>query len=522
MIKTIFVLLLTLFSFRSIAQNPYYDSIYRVTAQELIASDPKQALKNVEQLSSISTNRAEQLKSLLLKAALLRTYGINNEALDILFKTDSIAHLEKDYVSITRINGLIATIYRESQLNAAATIYFKKTKEAIEKIENENLKNRFRGSIEQESAQIELKKENYLKTIKHINQSNEYFLLAGETADIPFHLSSNYGQIGTVYLLLDEIDSTFFYLNRALNELTKAQAANSPKKGFIYTGLAEAYIKIDSLELAEDYLHKSKSIAEKSNYFELKKETYFKLSNFYKKTGDHDKFIQSNEQYLKLINDDQEEKKRISNLLIESLYEKEQNSITKQRSSSKKITLLTSSVFLLIILLGWYIYSKRQSKKKFLAYIENKNNYENKAKDPSPEKPTAAPETKSKSYMSEEKETEILKKLLEIEKTNFYLDENISLSTLSGKLGVNQRYLTHVIKTHKKSDFSSYINALRINYIVDCIKSDPKFLMYKISYLAELCGFASHSRFSINFKKVTGTTPSAFIAYVKNENEKIN
>ena len=85
-------------------------------------------------------------------------------------------------------------------------------------------------------------------------------------------------------------------------------------------------------------------------------------------------------------------------------------------------------------------------------------------------------------------------------------------------MGVNQRYLSHVIKTHKNSDFANYVNELRINYIVKKINENPDYLKYKISYLAELCGFSSHTRFTINFKKVTGTTPSVYIAKVREKN----
>jgi hypothetical protein len=50
----------------------------------------------------------------------------------------------------------------------------------------------------------------------------------------------------------------------------------------------------------------------------------------------------------------------------------------------------------------------------------------------------------------------------------------------------------------------TYINKLRINYIVEKLKTDPNFIKYRISYLAENCGFASHSSFATVFKTITG------------------
>ncbi|MCS7475056.1 helix-turn-helix domain-containing protein [Myroides odoratimimus] len=120
-----------------------------------------------------------------------------------------------------------------------------------------------------------------------------------------------------------------------------------------------------------------------------------------------------------------------------------------------------------------------------------------------------------KRYITEEKEQDILHKITYFEKEQGYLDKDISLNVLAGNIGVNHRYLSYVINKNKECDFATYVNELRIGYIVSCLKQDPKFLKYKISYLAEQCGFASHSRFTVTFKKVTGDSPSVFISKLK-------
>lgn len=123
----------------------------------------------------------------------------------------------------------------------------------------------------------------------------------------------------------------------------------------------------------------------------------------------------------------------------------------------------------------------------------------------------------SQEYMNKSTEEKILKNLKALEKTSFFLDKNLSLNVLAGKMGINQRYLTYVIKKNKKTDFASYINSLRIQYIVKCLEENPEYLNYKISYLAEEAGYSSHSRFTINFKKVTGLIPSVFIQKIKDK-----
>ncbi len=121
--------------------------------------------------------------------------------------------------------------------------------------------------------------------------------------------------------------------------------------------------------------------------------------------------------------------------------------------------------------------------------------------------------------MSEATEMNILKGLQELKKTHYYLNKDISINSVATELNINQRYLSYVINKHKSKDFAGYINELRINYIIDRLKNDEKYLKYKISYLADQCGFSSHSRFTITFKKVTGVSPLNFITYLQKENE---
>ena len=54
---------------------------------------------------------------------------------------------------------------------------------------------------------------------------------------------------------------------------------------------------------------------------------------------------------------------------------------------------------------------------------------------------------------------------------------------------------------------------------VEKLKADPNFMNYKISYLAENCGFSSHSSFATIFKSITGISPVKFIELLNSENE---
>ena len=79
-----------------------------------------------------------------------------------------------------------------------------------------------------------------------------------------------------------------------------------------------------------------------------------------------------------------------------------------------------------------------------------------------------------------------------------------------------------MINKYKGKNVNLYIKELRINYIVEKLKSDPKYLNYKVSYLAEECGFSSHSSFSAVFKNITGITPNVFITFLSKDLENLN
>lgn len=86
----------------------------------------------------------------------------------------------------------------------------------------------------------------------------------------------------------------------------------------------------------------------------------------------------------------------------------------------------------------------------------------------------------------------------------------MSLSLLSSQMEINTKYLSEVIN-NKEKNFNRYINKLRINHIVELLRSNPAFLNYKVSYLAEYSGFSSHSAFTTVFKSVTGMSPNTYI-----------
>lgn len=119
----------------------------------------------------------------------------------------------------------------------------------------------------------------------------------------------------------------------------------------------------------------------------------------------------------------------------------------------------------------------------------------------------------------EKTEQSLLKKLDKFEQSQKFIQPDISLTNLAKSLDTNTKYLSDVINRNKGCNFNQYINEHRINYIIQKMKSEPKYLNYKMFYLAQECGFSSQSSFSTVFKSITGISPLSFIKFLKSESK---
>lgn len=175
------------------------------------------------------------------------------------------------------------------------------------------------------------------------------------------------------------------------------------------------------------------------------------------------------------------------------------------------------------IILFYQFKENKKNKQKISDYLaqlnadsQKKNIIQEKRKELSSEEDIH----QNQSQEVDEKTGKILDKLDEFEEGDLYVDSRMSLAFLASYLSTNTITLSKIINTYKQMNFNDYINGLRIRYIIEKIKNEPKFEQYKISYLAEVSGFSSHSIFSKAFKKSTGVTPSQFLDYLKEQVDK--
>lgn len=177
------------------------------------------------------------------------------------------------------------------------------------------------------------------------------------------------------------------------------------------------------------------------------------------------------------------------------------------------IFIVIAGIVLLILLYSLRL--NRINKRKFRAIIEQLKE-EKKERDllVSDSKANRSPNT----GLSVELINEILSKLEAFEEREQFL-ENHTLPSLAKELNTNGTYLSKVINTYKSTNFSNYLNELRIKYSIKRLHEDRKFRMYTIEAVAKESGYNTAQSFSKAFQKKTGLKPSYFIQQLNAQKE---
>ena len=101
--------------------------------------------------------------------------------------------------------------------------------------------------------------------------------------------------------------------------------------------------------------------------------------------------------------------------------------------------------------------------------------------------------------------------LNELKKKGIYLNPQLSLNLLSEEIDVPASQISIVIKEKYNQNFSEFVNASRIEYAKQLLINNTT-NKYSIEGIALESGFNSRASFYRLFKKVTGITPTEFIA----------
>jgi len=372
--------------------------------------------------------------------------------------------------------NLLAYIY---QLNASNLMVQKKWKEAEENLKQSNAL--LKGTDEDFIISIE---NQIYETFLYISQNqinkakkaaNEIQIKLRKTPQYIFLRAFNLDNLGRINFLKKDYEKSAENLNQGL-ELIQNKSYDALKNR-IYDDLSKNYLALKNEELYQ-------------KYYSIYKEQTDKL--------------------------DKNKKEAIRNLV--KLNDQYENQRIEDSHKSFYTNILTISIICLIVILAVIFISiseKRKTKsiQKQIDFYTKQQDFVKKIEEKEVVKAekTETEISKKPLVISKEKEADILARLEEFEKSENFLSKEMSLAVLAGQLETNTKYLSEVINKYKEKNYNNYINELRINYIAYLLKTDPAYLNYKVSYLAERAGFSSHSAFTTVFKSVTGISPNTYI-----------
>lgn len=471
-----------------------------------VYKNPEQTAKVANYLFENAASNAEKAKALYLLSKSKMLQGNNVEGIEDLFKAkENLKDNDSPFIA-SLVFIALSERFRMSGMDDIAVNYLNQAENFSKKISSES-----EAEISKTLLFLEQSKKNGAnsseKQIQILKQAENFSI-----HEVPALKAIVENEIGNHYILASKEDSAAVYFNKSLSILKNSNLENSLIAGVSLQGLGVVLYKKSDLETAKKYFNHALQLPliEKTVKAEI-------LQNFSEIYKSQDSVALSQKYYnekaiLNAAVIDSERKMR--SVIISHIDTDQQNNLLNDKNDYYKWGALLAALFLLTFI-GYYFYNRKLNLEykrfqKVIAQVE---------KDEKLEAPFSIDDSALKPskgvVIPEETEKNILERLDEFERTTKFTNSNMNLGLLAKQMKTNSKYISEIIHTHKQKNFNTYINELRVNYIIQLMKTDKAYLSYKVSYLAETCGFSSHSAFTVVFKSITGFTPKQFISFLK-------
>ena len=501
------------FNARGAAVADPFDAAFTKIATEVASADIKKAFKLSDSLLAHSKNNLQRTKSMMLLADLHLRSGNIAKALGLATQAEKLAKEDKNTIWQARIAGFLSSVYQNADLNIEARKYLDIAEKINSGLEPSPRTTSVLALIHQQKAYFAVYEDkDFSLARKELQQAEKYYAsLPSKPADGIF-IATNDQLYGLCYFEDKDYTKAKQYYLKALDGLGTTE---SELKAFIYGGLGDIALATGLLPEALEQYRKSEAYATKSNNNNAKLIIYKSLSAYYSAAGDTKKALGYQQDYAALREQQVRVAKATSTQLIAELGENEKNHITTFRLLLALSGLLVIALTILIFLSYRSRKTNRLRYKQLLARLEASDSFLIERQEPGAKINGAKPEQQS--IMTKESEERLVQGLETLEAKEFFLDGDVSLSSVAGKLNSNTKYLSYVVNKYKQKDFNNYVNELRVRHAIKDLRSDPSTRRYKISYLAERYGFSSHSKFTAIFRSITGITPSVFLDNLKQD-----
>ena len=381
-----------------------------------------------------------------------------------------------------------------------------------------------------------------------------------------------YNQQGLIYIYKNDYSSAKLALEKALALARKGGIVEMERA--IKINISKIFTFQKEAEQAIVYLNEIIKNKEKVSISAvLLAETYYLLAENHKELNN---FKESNFYFKKYV----DEEKKLGQKKIETIDHMHKYDVSEIENQKKDLLkqrlFLAVMVGLCIVIALFFLYKKRikdkENQEKFDSLIQKVSEYENKA---APEKShkiledlrsnidmtslaekdilsedqlhqdelseevqeeffatdheheymdyeevTANETTQNAFIIKDEKVNEILEKLIKLEEKQYFLKQECTLHSVAKKLKTNTAYLSKIVNNELGKSFSTYINELRINYIIIELKNNAKLRSYSVNAIAIEIGYKRPEAFTKYFKEATGISPTIYIKKINKMLEK--
>jgi len=485
-------------------------------AKELVYSNPTEAIKIADHLLNISHEPQEFAIANMLLAKSYMTKGDYKKA--IIYAFDDQNQLEKVAIK-TRIenNILKSTLLRKLYLDTQSIEYLNKASVLVSRVSSE--KKLYEYHIFLEHINMLLDRLSVNEAIIKLKESELQFKkFLNENVDEKRAYHFVYAK---AYNSLTKYDSAFVHIDKTFELLNASNKINLYEKALIYKESGLLSLKNKEFKKSKETLFIALQIAEVLDNPLLLKEINRDLAISYLASNQKNEHKVYYEKFLFLNNSVEEIEQGAVNTYYNIISSQEESQLESYNQKYTKYLYLSIAIALFVIIVGVLILLKSESRKKrnreIINYLEVSRNIFTKVK------PTisAKKQTSKRLVIPEETEQNIILKLKRFEKSLKFLNKDMSLALLAGQFETNTKYLSEIINKNYNDNFNTFINKLRVNYIIEKLKNDTNYINYKISFLADESGFSSHSNFTIVFKGIVGMSPATFIKLLVKEREEI-
>lgn len=280
---------------------------------------------------------------------------------------------------------------------------------------------------------------------------------------------------------------------------------------YFYKGLS--YTKLGNQDLGVENYKKVDSIFNKHKFIlpELRS-NYEELIRYYKKKNSPENELYYTNQLLKVDSIISSDFKYLSTRIYKDYDTKQLLEVKEnlEKTNSFGIALLIISG-IVIILLGFMMFyrirKQKQIQEKYNQLLVKIEDEKFPVAEAEPLKFDLTKNIKLDQNIVEK----LLKDIKNFETNEKFLEKGLTLKKLAENFKTNTSYLSQVINEYKGSNFSVYINVLRINYATQKIYHDREWRKYSIEHIASASGFSNRQSFSNIFLEINGIRPVDFI-----------